>query len=89
MPHTQEINEEWLSDKSRFACDGLKRQRLVYPMVKDSSGELRACQWEDALLVAARALVAAQGSVAAVAGGELSVGATRVSTLPRWIYCNP
>uniref|UniRef100_A0A0P4WLN3 NADH-ubiquinone oxidoreductase 75 kDa subunit, mitochondrial n=1 Tax=Scylla olivacea TaxID=85551 RepID=A0A0P4WLN3_SCYOL len=70
LPRTnEEINEEWLSDKSRFACDGLKRQRLVYPMVKDSSGELRPCQWEDALLVAGRALAAAQGSVAAVAGG--------------------
>lgn len=68
--HLQDINEEWLSDKSRFACDGLKRQRLVYPMVKDSSGELRPCEWEDALLVAARALTGAQGSVAAVAGGE-------------------
>ncbi|KAG0711003.1 NADH-ubiquinone oxidoreductase subunit, mitochondrial [Chionoecetes opilio] len=72
LPKTHEasdINEEWLSDKSRFACDGLKRQRLVYPMVKDSSGELRACEWEDALLVAARALTGAQGSVAAVVGG--------------------
>ena len=66
----QDINEEWLSDKSRFACDGLKRQRLVYPMVKDSTGELKPCQWEDALMVAGRALTEAQGSVAVVAGGE-------------------
>ena len=35
MPRMNEdINEEWLSDKSRFACDGLKRQRLTQPMVK-------------------------------------------------------
>ena len=32
----EDINEEWLSDKSRFACDGLKRQRLTVPMMKDS-----------------------------------------------------
>ncbi|KAG7173753.1 NADH-ubiquinone oxidoreductase 75 kDa subunit-like [Homarus americanus] len=65
----EDINEEWLSDKSRFAYDGLKRQRLVYPMVKDSDGELRPCEWEDALIVAAKALKAADGSVAAIAGG--------------------
>lgn len=70
LPQTnEEINEEWLSDKSRFSYDGLKRQRLVHPMVKDSNGELRPCEWEDALIVAAKALQAANGSVAAVAGG--------------------
>jgi NADH dehydrogenase/NADH:ubiquinone oxidoreductase subunit G len=29
----EDVNEEWLADKSRFACDGLKRQRLTTPMV--------------------------------------------------------
>lgn len=29
----EDVNEEWLDDKSRFACDGLKRQRLTSPMV--------------------------------------------------------
>ena len=29
----EDVNEEWLADKSRFACDGLKRQRLTVPMV--------------------------------------------------------
>ncbi|XP_041981795.1 NADH-ubiquinone oxidoreductase 75 kDa subunit, mitochondrial [Aricia agestis] len=57
LPRTnEEINEEWLSDKSRFACDGLKRQRLVTPMVADSRGNLTEVDWEDAVLVAARAL---------------------------------
>lgn len=56
VPLLQEINEEWLSDKSRFACDGLKRQRLVTPMMKDSSGNLAAVDWEDAMVAAARAL---------------------------------
>lgn len=32
------VNEEWLSDKARFQFDGLKRQRLVVPMVKKSQG---------------------------------------------------
>jgi len=70
LPKTNEdVNEEWLSDKSRFACDGLKRQRLLTPMVKDSTGQLKACEWEDALIVATKAMQAAGGSVAAIAGG--------------------
>ncbi|KAK7073102.1 NADH-ubiquinone oxidoreductase 75 kDa subunit, mitochondrial [Halocaridina rubra] len=70
LPQTNEdINEEWLSDKSRFSYDGLKRQRLIHPMVKDSNGDLRPCEWEDALIVAAKALQAADGSVGAIAGG--------------------
>lgn len=54
----KEINEEWLSDKSRFAFDGLKRQRLVTPMIKDHSGNLTPCEWEDALVAAARTIKA-------------------------------
>ena len=28
----EDINEEWISDKARFSCDGLKRQRLDKPL---------------------------------------------------------
>lgn len=45
----QEINEEWLSDKARFSYDGLKRQRLITPMIK-INGKLKAVEWEDALV---------------------------------------
>ncbi|XP_034252909.1 NADH-ubiquinone oxidoreductase 75 kDa subunit, mitochondrial [Thrips palmi] len=65
----EEINEEWLSDKSRFACDGLKRQRLVAPMVKNEKGELVSCEWEDALVSVAKAMLRAGEQTAAVAGG--------------------
>ena len=40
-------------------------------MVKDSTGELRPCEWEDALIAAARALKGAGSSVAAVVGGQV------------------
>ena len=30
----EDVNEEWISDKTRFACDGLKRQRLDRPYVR-------------------------------------------------------
>lgn len=65
----EDINEEWLDDKSRFSYDGLKRQRLVTPMVRGSNGLLRACDWDDALYAIADKLSRTSGSeIAAVAG---------------------
>ncbi|XP_076233257.1 NADH dehydrogenase (ubiquinone) 75 kDa subunit [Calliopsis andreniformis] len=49
----EEINEEWLSDKARFSYDGLKRQRLITPMMK-IDGKLEAVEWEDVLVSIAR-----------------------------------
>ncbi|XP_034410996.1 NADH-ubiquinone oxidoreductase 75 kDa subunit, mitochondrial-like [Cyclopterus lumpus] len=71
MPRLNEdVNEEWISDKTRFAYDGLKRQRLTQPMVKNASGQLTQTNWEDALSRVAGALQSVQGSeVAAIAGG--------------------
>merc|ERR1711970_222549 len=66
----EDINEEWLSDKSRFACDGLKRQRLTVPMMKDSKGELCVASWEDVIITAAKVLDSTPGDrMAAVVGG--------------------
>lgn len=46
----EEVNEEWLADKSRYSYDGLKRQRLDSPMVRDvESGKYVEISWEDAL----------------------------------------
>lgn len=65
----EEINEEWISDKTRFACDGLKRQRLIVPMIKNQAGELTPVEWEDALVYVARKLRSVPGNqIAAVAG---------------------
>ena len=33
----EEINEEWISDKTRYACDGLKNQRLDVPFIKNNN----------------------------------------------------
>ncbi|KAL3831459.1 hypothetical protein ACJMK2_023206 [Sinanodonta woodiana] len=66
----EEINEEWISDKTRFAYDGLKRQRLTNPFVKDDKGNLVQAKWEEALTLAAEKLVSVPGEqIAAVAGG--------------------
>ncbi|XP_062389869.1 NADH-ubiquinone oxidoreductase 75 kDa subunit, mitochondrial-like isoform X1 [Sardina pilchardus] len=72
----EDINEEWISDKTRFAYDGLKRQRLTQPMVKDASGQLVTSSWEDALTKVAGTLQGCNGnSVAGVAGGMVDAEA--------------
>ena len=48
LPRTNEdINEEWLSDKSRYAVDGLMRQRLDRPFVR-RDGRLQPATWAEA-----------------------------------------
>lgn len=71
LPRTNEdINEEWISDKTRFAYDGLKRQRLTSPYVRGSDGNLKACGWEEALVEVASRLHSVKGEeMAVVAGG--------------------
>lgn len=43
-----DINEEWINDKSRFACDGLKTQRLTTPLIR-REGKFVPVTWEQAL----------------------------------------
>ena len=43
----ENINEEWISDKTRYACDGLKYQRLDTPYIR-SNGSFKKISWEDA-----------------------------------------
>ena len=45
----EDINEEWISDKTRFALDGLKVQRLDSPYIK-KNGKLQKASWEEAIL---------------------------------------
>ncbi len=49
------VNEEWISDKSRFVWDGLRRQRLDQPYVREN-GKLRPATWAEALGKAADAM---------------------------------
>ena len=42
------INEEWISDKTRFACDGLLKQRLDQPFIR-KDGILNQASWDEAL----------------------------------------
>lgn len=49
------VNEEWISDKTRFVWDGLRRQRLDRPYIREN-GKLRPADWGEALSAAAEGL---------------------------------
>ena len=44
----EDINEEWISDKTRYACDGLLKQRLDTPYIREN-GRLQKASWDEAL----------------------------------------
>ncbi len=46
----EDVNEEWLSDKSRYACDGLLNQRLDTPYVR-IHGQLKPATWDEVFAV--------------------------------------
>ncbi len=49
------VNEEWISDKTRFVWDGLRKQRLDTPYIREN-GKLRKAEWPEALAAAAAAM---------------------------------
>ncbi|GAA5071809.1 NADH-quinone oxidoreductase subunit NuoG [Roseibacterium beibuensis] len=49
------VNEEWLADRSRYVWDGLRRQRLDRPYIREN-GKLRPASWPEALSTAADAM---------------------------------
>jgi NADH-quinone oxidoreductase subunit G len=63
-----EINEEWISDKTRFACDGLRRQRLDTPYIR-RNGRLEPASWDDAFAAIVEGLRRVpKAGLAAIAG---------------------
>jgi NADH-quinone oxidoreductase subunit G len=65
-----DVNEEWISDKTRHHVDALVRNRLDRPWVREN-GKLRESSWNEALGLFAERLKAAGASVAAIAGDLL------------------
>ncbi len=62
-----DLNEEWIHDKTRHHVDALVRNRLDRPWVREN-GKLRASDWAEALQVFAEQLTGAGSKVAAIAG---------------------
>jgi NADH-quinone oxidoreductase subunit G len=65
------INEEWINDKTRFAIDGLKRQRLDKPYVR-RDGKLVPASWDEAFSVIAEKLHDSAASRVAALAGDLA-----------------
>lgn len=63
----EDINEEWISDRTRSAYDGLNSQRLTTPMIRKGDTFVRA-NWADALQRVALEMKAVGSSIKAVAG---------------------
>ncbi|MEL6568049.1 MAG: NADH-quinone oxidoreductase subunit NuoG [Pseudomonadota bacterium] len=72
MPQVnEEVNEEWLSDKSRFVWDGLQRQRLDKPYIREN-GKLRPASWQEAF-EATKAALTVPDQVGIIAGDLVEV----------------
>jgi NADH-quinone oxidoreductase subunit G len=66
-----EVNEEWITDKDRFAFSYAQTDdRITYPRVRED-GELRPASWPEAFAVAARGLAGA-GSAGVLTGGRVT-----------------
>ena len=67
----EDVNEEWISDRTRYACDGLRRQRLDTPYLRGADGRLAPVDWDEALAAVAARLNGLDGSkIAAIAGDQ-------------------
>jgi len=66
----EEINEEWLADKSRLAIDGLTRRRIDKPFIREN-GQLRPASWDEAFATIAAKLKGVPGNRIAALAGDL------------------
>jgi NADH-quinone oxidoreductase subunit G len=67
----EEINEEWISDKTRHACDGLMRQRLDRPYVR-KGGKLQPATWAEAFAAIAAKVKKTDPKAMGLIAGDLS-----------------
>ena len=69
----EEINEEWISDKTRYSCDGLLKQRLDVPYIKKNN-KLTKASWEEAItLIKNKILSLDPSSIAGHIGDMVSI----------------
>ncbi len=72
LPRLNEaVNEEWISDKTRHVVDGLKRQRLDRPYIREN-GKLRPARWDEAFAAASARLKSARPERVAALAGDLA-----------------
>ncbi|WP_426043521.1 NADH-quinone oxidoreductase subunit NuoG [Caulobacter sp. DWR3-1-2] len=66
----EDVNEEWISDKTRYAVDGLQRQRLDRPYVR-VAGKLQPASWGEAFAAVAAKIKATSPERIGVIAGDL------------------
>lgn len=66
----EDINEEWIDDKTRFAYDGLSKNRLDRPYIRED-GRMREASWDEALTLVAAKLKSADAKRIAAFAGDL------------------
>ena len=72
LPRLNEsVNEEWISDKTRFIADGLRTQRLDRPYVR-KGGKLQAATWGEAFDAIAKAVSKTSGDKIGAIAGDLA-----------------
>jgi len=99
----EDINEEWISDKTRYACDGLLKQRLDTPYVREN-GKLKKTSWDNAFKILISKLKTVNPNEVAGIVGDLAdlemmysfksffekcVGTTNLECRQDRIYINP
>jgi len=73
MPRVNEqVNEEWISDKTRFVWDGLRTQRLDRPYVRGADGRLKPAAWSEAFGAVKAALDGKTGDKIGAIAGDLA-----------------
>ncbi len=99
----EDINEEWISDKTRYACDGLLKQRLDVPYIRENN-KLVKTSWDNAYKILINKFKNFQPSQMAGIVGDLadlemiysfknffekSLGSTNIECRQERIYINP
>ncbi len=67
----EDVNEEWISDKTRHVVDGLRTQRLDQPYVREN-GRLRPASWQEAFAVIAAKVKGTNGARIGALAGQLA-----------------
>ncbi len=69
----EDVNEEWISDRTRFSCDGLKYARLDRPYIRDEkTAKLKEATWDEAFAHIAAKLKGVRGEQIAALAGDLA-----------------
>ena len=67
-----DINEEWISDKTRHHIDGLMRQRIDRPYMRDTNGRLAEASWDDVFAAIAKVVKKTKPQDTAALAGDLA-----------------